>query len=307
MQALVTPSQEVYTAVSCFSKMPTCTATYAQDTQASSHDQLQTKLPPVPDLENRRYCRACQIMLPVSAFPAGKRRYLCKRHIWERVQRPSKERARANVDKRRLWTIWKTCYHDAMRTFKHRRILLLQRDIQQTLAQIDAVADFVESNADVNQDVHQEAVSAKSAKSDPDVNQDVHQEAVSAELAEASPEFKPGVHQDVHQDVHQEAVSAELAEASPEFKPGVHQDVHQEAVSAKSAEFKSGVHQDVHQEAVSAESAQSNAIAFMPANPEQQLSRDNVVIVDKTARRVLLQAFREGGAQKYISELGALD
>ena len=176
---------------------------------------LKTKLPPVPDLENRRYCRACQIMLPVSAFPAGKRRYLCKRHIWERVQRPSKERARANVDKRRLWTIWKTCYHDAMRTFKHRRILLLQRDIQQTLAQIDAVADFVESNADVNQDVHQEAVSA--------------------------------------------------------------------------------------------ESAQSNAIAFMPANPEQQLSRDNVVIVDKTARRVLLQAFREGGAQKYISELGALD
>ena len=259
MQALVTPSQEVYTAVSCFSKMPTCTATYAQDTQASSHDQLQTKLPPVPDLENRRYCRACQIMLPVSAFPAGKRRYLCKRHIWERVQRPSKERARANVDKRRLWTIWKTCYHDAMRTFKHRRILLLQRDIQQTLAQIDAVADFVESNADVNQDVHQEAV------------------------------------------------SAELAEASPEFKPGVHQDVHQEAVSAKSAQFKPGVHQDIHQEAVSAESAQSNAIAFMPANPEQQLSRDNVVIVDKTARRVLLQAFREGGAQKYISELGALD
>ena len=143
------------TAVSCFSKMPTCTATYAQDTQASSHDQLQTKLPPVPDLENRRYCRACQIMLPVMAFPAGKRRYLCKRHIWERVQRPSKERARANVDKRRLWTIWKTCYHDAMRTFKHRRILLLQRDIKQTLAQIDAVADFVESNADVNQDVHQ--------------------------------------------------------------------------------------------------------------------------------------------------------
>ena len=269
------------------SKMPTCTATNTQDTtccmaptvnqanlanqanqanqahQANQANQakltLKTKLPPVPDLENRRYCRACQIMLPVSAFPAGKRRYLCKRHIWERVQRPSKERARANVDKRRLWTIWKTCYHDAMRTFKHRRILLLQRDIQQTLAQIDAVADFVESNADVNQDVHQEAV------------------------------------------------SAELAEASPEFKPGVHQDVHQEAVSAKSAQFNPGVHQDIHQEAVSAESAQSNAIAFMPANPEQQLSRDNVVIVDKTARRVLLQAFREGGAQKYISELGALD
>ena len=48
-------------------------------------------------------------------------------------------------------------------------------------------------------------------------------------------------------------------------------------------------------------------IALMPSNPQHPLSRDNVVVVDKTARRVLLEAFREGGAAKYIDELGALD
>ena len=48
-------------------------------------------------------------------------------------------------------------------------------------------------------------------------------------------------------------------------------------------------------------------IALMPSNPQHPLSRDNVVVVDKTARRVLLEAFRQGGADKYISELGAMD
>ena len=45
----------------------------------------------------------------------------------------------------------------------------------------------------------------------------------------------------------------------------------------------------------------------MPSNPEHPLSRDNVVVVDRNARRVLLEAFRQGGAAKYIAELGALD
>ena len=64
----------------------------------------------------------------------------------------------------------------------------------------------------------------------------------------------------------------------------------------------------VHQEKACNDAADSEFhIALMPLNPEHQLSRDNVVVVDRTARRVLLQAFRQGGADKYISELGALD
>ena len=48
-------------------------------------------------------------------------------------------------------------------------------------------------------------------------------------------------------------------------------------------------------------------IAIMPSNPEHPLSRDNVVVVDETARRMLLKAFREGGAVNYVNELGAMD
>ena len=254
MQALVTPSQEVYTAVSCFSKMPTCTATYAQDTQASSHDQLQTKLPPVPDLENRRYCRACQSTLPVSAFPSGKRRYLCKRHIWERVQRPSKQRALAKADKRRLWTLWKTCWCDAKRTFKHKRILLLQRDIEQTLAQIEDSSHGSEP-----------------ARSESDRN------AAPSNEQPALPRDKADTN------TEQTTVHRNEADTNTE-QPAVH-----------------------HEEACNDAADSELRIALMPLNPEHQLSRDNVVVVDRTSRRVLLQAFRQGGADKYISELGALD
>ena len=39
--------------------------------------------------------------------------------------------------KRKLWTLWKKGWTDAKRTFKHERILLLQRDIEETLAQLE--------------------------------------------------------------------------------------------------------------------------------------------------------------------------
>ena len=268
MQALVTPSQEVYTAVSCFSKMPTCTATYAQDTQASSHDQLQTKLPPVPDLENRRYCRACQIMLPVSAFPSGKRRYLCKRHIWERVQRPSKQRALAKADKRRLWTLWKTCWCDAKRTFKHKRILLLQRDIEQTLAQIEDSSHGSEP--------------ARS-ESDRNAAPSNEQPALPRDKADTNTEQTTVHRNEADTNTEQPTVHRNEADTNTE-QPAVH-----------------------HEEACNDAADSELRIALMPLNPEHQLSRDNVVVVDRTARRVLLQAFRQGGADKYISELGALD
>ena len=118
--------------------MPTCTMAYPQDNQAHPHNQLKSKLPPVPDLDNRRFCRACECTLPISAFPSGTRRFLCKKHIWQRIQQPSKRRALANNShKRKLWTLWKKCWTDAKKMFKHERILLLQRDIEQTLAQLE--------------------------------------------------------------------------------------------------------------------------------------------------------------------------
>ena len=50
-------------------------------------DHCYHKLPPVPDIDGQRWCRACQVKLPVSAFPTGKRRYLCRKHLWQRCTR----------------------------------------------------------------------------------------------------------------------------------------------------------------------------------------------------------------------------
>ena len=269
--------------------MPTCTATCAQDTQAVAqarpHDQLKRKLPPMPDLDNRRFCRACQISLPMSSFPSGKRRYLCKRHLWERVQRPSKKRALAKGDKRRLWTIWKTCYHDAMRTFKHKRILLLQRDIKQTLAQIEDAGHGSDCNTDKEDSGHgsdKEDSGPEPARSESDRN---------AAPSNEQPAVHPDMHRDeAHKDTEQPAVHRE--ELHREEAHTINNDKEQPAV---------------HQEKACNDAADSEFhIALMPLNPEQQLSRDNVVVVDKTARHLLLQAFRQGGADQYISELEAM-
>ena len=95
------------------------------------------KLPPVPDLGNRRFCRACGKTLPVEAFPAGKRRYLCRRHVYLRVKKPSKERALADPRRRLLWALWKRCWGDARRVFGQAGVGVTQGEIAATLGGLD--------------------------------------------------------------------------------------------------------------------------------------------------------------------------
>ena len=265
-QALVAPSREVYTTASWLSKMPTCTMTYTQDSHANPNEQLKTKLPPVPDLDNRRYCRACECTLPLAAFPSGTRRFLCKRHIWERVQQPSKRRALANnKHKKQLWTMWKKCWTDARKTFKRGRILLLQRDIEQTLAQLE---DSSNDELDGCQDA-----------SCPGLIRDSTADAQPASdrnppTADAQPASDPNP-----------------ATAGPDAQPASDPN---HATAGPDVQTTAQKHREL-------------GIALMPSDPQHPLSRDNVVVVDKNARRVLLRAFRLGGADKYISELGAMD
>ena len=74
-------------------------------------------------------------MLPVELFPAGTRRYVCRRHLWERVQLPSKMRMLTDPRKKLLWQIWKRCWVDAKIIFGQPRISLIQRDIQSILTE----------------------------------------------------------------------------------------------------------------------------------------------------------------------------
>lgn len=56
-----------------------------------------------------------------------------------------------------------------------------------------------------------------------------------------------------------------------------------------------------------AESVEDLDIAILPEDPTQPVSRANVVVVDRGARRGLLAAFRGGGAARYGEELGGLE
>ena len=108
-------------------------------------------LSPVPDLDNQRWCRACQTRLPLSAFPSGKRRYLCRRHMWERSQKPHRERKLKENGSRNVCRLWRRCWEDSKVSFGQSRISLIQRDVAGLIAQLDAsnlTTDFDGSSSD---------------------------------------------------------------------------------------------------------------------------------------------------------------
>ena len=109
-----------------------------------------SKLPPVPDLGNRRFCRACEKTLPIEAFPAGTRRYLCRRHMYLRVKKPSKERALADPHKKLFWVLWKRCWSDARRVFGQAGVGVTQGEIAATLAGLNASSGVVDDNTQHN-------------------------------------------------------------------------------------------------------------------------------------------------------------
>ena len=87
------------------------------------------KLKPVPDINGQRWCRACEAMLPVSAFPTGKRRYLCRQHLWRRCTRPCKERRLGETNHRHVYRLWRRCWEDAKLSFGQTKITLIQKHI----------------------------------------------------------------------------------------------------------------------------------------------------------------------------------
>ena len=169
----------------------------------------------------------------------------------------------ANNSKRKLWTLWKKCWTDAKKTFKHDRILLLQRDIQETLAQREDCSNGGQEASrqglirDSTAEVHATSDSNTSTVT-PDA-----QPTSDSNTSTVTPDAQP------------------TYDLNPRTAPP---DV--QSTAQKDSELD---------------------IAIMPSNPEHPLSRDNVVVVDETARRMLLKAFREGGAVNYVNELGAMD
>jgi len=97
---------------------------------AADHARLNgiSKSNPAPDSDGRRYCRHCRELRPLSAFPAGPRRYICKAHLYERVKLPAKLRVQADDKRRVLSQLWARCRTDS-RALGQTRIQLAQREI----------------------------------------------------------------------------------------------------------------------------------------------------------------------------------
>ena len=99
-----------------------------------------------------------------------------------------------------------------------------------------------------------------------------------------------------------------VSPSSFSLSPIYSQNILQRGIEQTLAQIEESSQDSVSPEPAAAEipAASKWHIALMPANPEHKLSRNNVVVVDKTTRRVLLQAFRQGGVAKYIAELGTV-
>jgi hypothetical protein len=67
----------------------------------------------VPDRDGVRFCRVCQEFKPVSIFPAGPRRFVCRTHFWERHGKIRKLLLFTNPRKRAVICLWKRLYEDS--------------------------------------------------------------------------------------------------------------------------------------------------------------------------------------------------
>jgi len=97
---------------------------------AADHARLNgiSKSNPAPDSDGRRYCRHCRELRPLSAFPAGPRRYICRGHLYERFTLPAKLRVQADNKRRVLSKLWARCSTDAKK-LDQTHIKLTQREI----------------------------------------------------------------------------------------------------------------------------------------------------------------------------------
>jgi hypothetical protein len=97
---------------------------------AADHARLNEtpKSNPAPDSDGRRYCRHCRELRPLSAFPAGPRRYICRGHLYERFTLPAKLRVQADEKRRVLSKLWARCSTDAKK-LDQTHIKLTQREI----------------------------------------------------------------------------------------------------------------------------------------------------------------------------------
>jgi hypothetical protein len=95
-----------------------------------------------------RFCRHCRQFLPITAFPAGRRRYICREHLYQRVKLPARLRVQADDKRRDLVKLWARCRTDS-KNLGQTRIELNQSEIAEILKDkgIDLAYAIVPANS----------------------------------------------------------------------------------------------------------------------------------------------------------------
>jgi hypothetical protein len=99
--------------------------------------------PCVPDHPGGvRYCTHCEDFIPITSFPSGPRRFVCKAHMKASAKRSTRKMF-SNPQKRALHKVWARCYKDCS-LFQQTGIGIKQSEIDQLLKV--GVADEIEKN-----------------------------------------------------------------------------------------------------------------------------------------------------------------
>ena len=254
---------------------------------------LPDKLPPVPDIDGQRWCRACQDILPVSAFPNGKRRYLCRRHLWERCAKMHKHRKLSDMNQRHVYRLWRRCWLDAKMSFGQRGITLLQKQIAQMLENAHNGSQNVKFAANVPDNADGGSQNVKSAAHVPE---NAHNGSQNVKFTAMPENADGGDHV---------KFTANMPENADDGNQNVKSAAHvSENDHSGNQNVKFAANLDRSCDYVLRNF--SDCAAIVPVDPEKVLSPANAAVVDMPGRKVLLQACKWGGRKAYERALARI-
>ena len=195
----------------------------AESCKCPRRSQQLTKLLPIPDVNNVRFCRVCGDFLPLSKFPTGFRRYTCRVHLYQRTGRKAKKALLMKPRKRLLGRIWAQAYKDCFR-LGHTRVLVTQKELDVLLRAYvkDAMEDTMEdAMEDAVEDVKE------------DTMEDTMEDAVEDTMEDAVEDTMEDVVEDVKENTIENTMEDTMEDTMDDAVPDAEVRMHELAVVPK--------------------------------------------------------------------------
>ena len=109
---------------------------FKTNTNATLKSGVCDKHEEVQETEVMRFCRICNDHIPISDFPAGQKRFVCKKHFAIQNSAKCQENRLKIPGKINAERAWNMCYRDSKK-FPNINMNLTQQEIIQILLQVD--------------------------------------------------------------------------------------------------------------------------------------------------------------------------